>query len=228
VREPQAFLMDEPLSNLDAKLRVGMRAELAALHARLGISTVYVTHDQVEAMTLGTRVAVMRDGRILQVDDPETLYLRPANLFVAAFIGSPSMNLFDLVLDGEELTAPGLRLPLTAGRRPPVADGTHIVVGIRPEDLEDAALEDRGYPTVDVSVAVVERLGSEAHVMFTGGVNGASGSHWAHETGRLFTASVDSATRARAGGALRLAVNPDRYHFFDADSGASLTAGPDR
>jgi multiple sugar transport system ATP-binding protein len=228
VREPLAFLMDEPLSNLDAKLRVGMRAELAALHARLGISTVYVTHDQVEAMTLGTRVAVMRDGRILQVDDPETLYLRPANLFVAAFIGSPAMNLFDVVLDGDELAAPGLRLPLAPGRRPPVPEGTPLVVGIRPEDLQDAALEDHGEPTVDVSVAVVERLGSEAHVMFTGGVNGASGSHQGPERGRLFTASVDPATGARAGGVLRLALHPDRFHFFDAESGASLTNGSGR
>jgi multiple sugar transport system ATP-binding protein len=201
-----------------------MRAELAALHARLGISTVYVTHDQVEAMTLGTRVAVMRDGRILQVDDPETLYLQPANVFVGAFIGSPSMNIFDVVLDGDALVAPELRLPLTAGRRPPVPDGTRLVVGIRPEDLEDATLDDRGHPTVDVSVAVVERLGSEAHVMFTGGVNGASGSHGTHENRRLFTASVDSATRARAGDTLRLAVKPDHFHFFDAETGASLTA----
>jgi multiple sugar transport system ATP-binding protein len=107
-----------------------------------------------------------------------------------------------------------------------VAEGTRLVVGIRPEDLEDAALEDRGQPTVDVSVAVVERLGSEAHVMFTGGVNGASGSHQAHERGRLFTASVDSATGTRAGGALRLALHPDRFHFFDAESGASLTDRP--
>src|SRR5215207_7609751 len=118
VREPNAFLMDEPLSNLDAKLRVDMRAELARLHERLGITTVYVTHDQVEAMTLGTRVAVMRDGTIQQVDTPQTLYREPDNLFVAAFIGSPSMNLVEAELTGGTVDFAGFRLPLSGDRRP--------------------------------------------------------------------------------------------------------------
>ena len=126
VREPQAFLMDEPLSNLDAKLRVDMRAELARLHDRLGITTVYVTHDQVEAMTLGSRVAVMRDGTVQQVDTPQTLYREPINLFVAAFIGSPSMNLVEAQVVGDAVEFAGFRIPLTAGpaaRRRPVRAG---------------------------------------------------------------------------------------------------------
>ena len=118
VREPTAFLMDEPLSNLDAKLRVSMRAELASLHARLGATTVYVTHDQVEAMTLGQRVAVMRDGRILQVDTPQALYRDPVNLFVAAFIGSPAMNLVEARLDGEAVEFGGLRIGVPPEHRP--------------------------------------------------------------------------------------------------------------
>ena len=118
VREPLAFLMDEPLSNLDAKLRVSMRAELASLHARLGATTVYVTHDQVEAMTLGQRVAVMRDGKIQQVDTPQALYRDPVNLFVAAFIGSPAMNLVEAKLDGDAVEFGGHRIPLQPGQRP--------------------------------------------------------------------------------------------------------------
>ena len=118
VREPTAFLMDEPLSNLDAKLRVDMRGELARLHDRLGVTTVYVTHDQVEAMTLGQRVAVMCDGSVQQVDTPQRLYRKPANLFVAAFIGSPSMNLVEAELDEATRRFAGFRIPLTADRRP--------------------------------------------------------------------------------------------------------------
>src|SRR5688500_16840019 len=128
VREPLAFLMDEPLSNLDAKLRVGMRAELASLHARLGATTVYVTHDQVEAMTLGQRVAVMRDGRIQQVDTPQALYRNPVNLFVAAFIGSPAMNLVGARLDGSHVEFGSYRIPLGA-HRPALPDGP-VVLGI--------------------------------------------------------------------------------------------------
>src|SRR4051812_18018950 len=138
VREPKAFLMDEPLSNLDAKLRVGMRAQLAALHARLATTTVYVTHDQTEAMTLGRRVAVLRDGRIQQIDSPQALYRNPSNLFVGAFIGSPAMNLVEPDFDGEAIEFGGHRIPLAPTRRP--APGTRrLVVGIRPEAFEDAA-----------------------------------------------------------------------------------------
>ena len=144
VREPLAFLMDEPLSNLDAKLRVTMRAELSSLHARLGATTVYVTHDQVEAMTLGQRVAVMRDGRIQQVDTPQALYRNPVNLFVAAFIGSPAMNLVEAHLDGDAVEFGGHRIPLQPGHRPDAAG--KVVLGIRPESFEDAAFADAALP----------------------------------------------------------------------------------
>src|SRR5712691_8274058 len=133
VREPTAYLMDEPLSNLDAKLRVSMRAELARLHERLGTTTVYVTHDQIEAMTLGQRVAVMRDGRMQQVDEPQALYRDPVNLFVAAFIGSPSMNLVEAVISDGAAEFAGFRIPLDAARRPAVDDGDSVILGIRPE-----------------------------------------------------------------------------------------------
>src|SRR4051794_37105577 len=140
VRGPKAFLMDEPLSNLDAKLRVSMRAQLASLHARLGTTTVYVTHDQVEAMTLGQRVAVMRDGHILQVDTPQVLYSAPVNLFVAAFIGSPAMNLVDAEIEAGTLSFAGFRLPTALhGTR-------HAIAGIRPEAFEDARFADPSLP----------------------------------------------------------------------------------
>src|SRR5438874_7009162 len=164
VREPRAFLMDEPLSNLDAKLRVTMRAQLASLHSRLGTTTIYVTHDQVEAMTLGRRVAVMRDGRILQVDTPQALYNRPLNLYVAAFIGSPAMNLADAAIVDGNLEFAGFRIPLAADNRP--AGGERVVVGIRPEAFEDAAFADPSFPRLDVSIDVVEDLGSDTHVVF--------------------------------------------------------------
>src|SRR4051812_18830971 len=154
VRQPQAFLLDEPLSNLDAKLRVGMRASLAQLHQRLGVTTVYVTHDQTEAMTLGQRVAVMRDGHILQVDRPQQLYAQPRNLFIAAFIGSPAMNLVEATVEGNEVAFGQYRVPLATSREP-----GRVVLGIRPESFEDAAFAP-GLPTLDVSVEVVEELGS--------------------------------------------------------------------
>src|SRR5438067_9212762 len=161
VRQPQAFLLDEPLSNLDAKLRVGMRASLAPLHQKLGVTTVYVTHDQTEAMTLGQRVAGMRDGHILQCDRPQQLYAKPNNLFIAAFIGSPSMNLVEATYDDGAVRFGQYRVPLAA--RP--ATG-RFVLGIRPESFEDAAFAP-GLPTIRVQVAVVEELGSDAHVFFT-------------------------------------------------------------
>ena len=144
VREPAAFLMDEPLSNLDAKLRVDMRAELARLHDRLGVTTVYVTHDQVEAMTLGTRVAVMRDGTVQQVDTPQALYRDPANLFVAAFIGSPSMNLVEAEVSEDAVEFAGYRIPLTPERRPAGISSGTVILGIRPQDFEDARTADGG------------------------------------------------------------------------------------
>src|SRR5204863_1438606 len=136
IREPKAFLMDEPLSNLDAKLRVGMRASLAQLHARLAVTSLYGTHDQTEAMTLGQRVAVMRDGRIVQVDVPQRLYEDPSDLFVAAFIGSPSMNIVEAAVDGDDIVFGQFRLPLDARRRPP-RGVERVVLGVRPETFDD-------------------------------------------------------------------------------------------
>src|SRR5687767_1450864 len=157
VREPQAFLMDEPLSNLDAKLRVGMRASLSQLHQRLRVTTVYVTHDQVEAMTLGQRVAVMKDGRILQVDTPQALYQHPRDLFVAGFIGSPAMNLVEATVDGAEVALGQFRLPLDARRLPsPAVSGPRVILGIRPEAFEDAAFASSALPTIDAEVVVLE------------------------------------------------------------------------
>src|SRR5690349_18293344 len=154
VREPQAFLMDEPLSNLDAKLRVQMRAELARLRDQLGTTTVYVTHDQVEAMTLGDRVAVMRNGVVQQLDTPQNLYAKPVNMFVAAFIGSPSMNLFEATIENGHVVFGGHRLPVAGGL---VGQSGPVVVGIRPSDFEDAEVwRDDTRAVMDVPVSVVE------------------------------------------------------------------------
>ena len=160
VREPQAFLMDEPLSNLDAKLRVQMRTELARLHKQLATTIVYVTHDQVEAMTLGTRVAVVRDGVLQQVDTPQALFHHPVNLFVAGFIGSPTMNLVEAAVTGDKLEFGGHRLPLPAGGDLDAYNGRRIILGIRPSDFEDAEVwRDERLPVVEVTAEVVEDLG---------------------------------------------------------------------
>jgi multiple sugar transport system ATP-binding protein len=228
VRQPQAFLLDEPLSNLDAKLRVGMRASLAQLHQRLGVTTVYVTHDQTEAMTLGQRVAVMRDGRILQVDRPQQLYEHPRSLFIAAFIGSPAMNLVDATLEADAVCFGQYRVPLAGGRRPRGA-GDRVVLGIRPESFDDAAFAP-GLPRLQVKVAVLEELGSDAHVFFevdaapiTAEVLESVTDGGLLPTERaLFTARVDARTSARVGGTLDLAVDPARFQFFDPESGLRL------
>ena len=232
-REPQAFLMDEPLSNLDAKLRVGMRASLSQLHERLGTTTVYVTHDQVEAMTLGQRVAVMRNGRIVQVDRPQRLYERPRDLYVAAFIGSPAMNLVEATLDGDEVAFGGYRFPLDPQRRP-TRGSRDVVLGVRPECFEDAHFAAAGLPTLETTVEVVEELGSDAHVFFnvdappvTAELLEAAEEDQAsllRNELALFTARVDARTSARPGATLRLAIDPARFHFFDPQTGASLTA----
>jgi multiple sugar transport system ATP-binding protein len=230
VREPQAFLMDEPLSNLDAKLRVGMRASLSQLHQRLGVTTVYVTHDQVEAMTLGQRVAVMKDGHILQVDTPQVLYEHPRDLFVAGFIGSPAMNLVEAMLDGAEVAFGQFRLPLDPLRRPP-PDSGRVILGIRPEAFEDAAFASPALPTLDVDVVVLEELGSDAHVFFRVDATRVAvelegeaddGADLVVERGSLLNARLDPRTTAGVGSSVRLAVDPARFHFFDPDSGASL------
>jgi multiple sugar transport system ATP-binding protein len=235
VREPQAFLMDEPLSNLDAKLRVSMRAQLAALHARLATTTIYVTHDQIEAMTLGQRVAVMREGRIQQVDSPQALYARPANLFVAAFIGSPAMNLVEADVAGGELRFGGYAIPLAAAAAPPTG---RVVAGLRPEAFEDGAFADPSLPRLDVRVEVVEELGADTHVLFSvdaprvdvAEVREAAGDEdaLAAVEGSLFTARVDPATAARPGAPLRLAVDPSRFHYFSPETGLRLEPSRER
>jgi multiple sugar transport system ATP-binding protein len=232
VREPKAFLMDEPLSNLDAKLRVGMRASLAQLHRQLATTTVYVTHDQVEAMTLGQRVAVMRDGRILQVDAPQRLYEQPRDLFVAGFIGSPAMNLVDAVIEGDEVAFGQFRVPLARGRRPRPGSPARVVLGIRPESFEDAVFAGRELPTIDVAVVVLEELGSDAHVFFPVAApritpeaieaEGEDDPTLVVDEHALLNARVDSRTAAVVGETMRLAVDPNRFHFFDPDTGAAL------
>ena len=221
--------MDEPLSNLDAKLRVSMRAQLASLHGRLGATTVYVTHDQVEAMTLGQRVAVMRDGRIQQVDTPQALYARPDTVFVASFIGSPAMNLVLTRLTDGVVELGGHRIALPPSARPDAPDGP-IVAGIRPEAFEDAAFADPSLPVLDVDVLVVEELGSDTHVLF--GVDApraavddqpeAEEDALVGAGGTAFTARVGAATRARAGAPLRIAIDPSAFHFFDPESGVRI------
>jgi multiple sugar transport system ATP-binding protein len=227
VREPKAFLMDEPLSNLDAKLRVSMRAQLGALHSRLGTTTIYVTHDQVEAMTLGQRVAVMREGRILQVDTPHALYTEPKNLFVAAFIGSPAMNLVDAEISEGSVAFGGYRIPA----HPPRSNG-RLIVGIRPEAFEDAAFGDPSLPQIDADVQVVEELGADTHAIFAVDVPPVDVSEVREAAGdeevllpsnrASFTARVDPQTSARVGSRLRLTVDPSRFHYFDPATGLRL------
>ena len=232
IREPVAFLMDEPLSNLDAKLRVGMRASLAELHGRLSVTTIYVTHDQTEAMTLGERVAVMRDGRIVQVDSPQRLYQSPNDLFVAAFIGSPSMNLVEATIDGDTISFGQFRVPLSAARRPPEGEA-RVVLGIRPEAFDDAAFSRTDLPRIDVTADVLEELGADSHVFFrvaaprvtfeTRGEEDDETTILAEHDSR-FTARVDPASTARVGEPLTLTVDPSKFHFFDVRSGESLLA----
>jgi multiple sugar transport system ATP-binding protein len=252
VREPQAFLMDEPLSNLDAKLRVSMRATLNALHKRLGTTTVYVTHDQIEAMTLGDRVAVMKDGRLQQADAPQTLFDEPRNLFVAGFIGSPAMNLVDAELvrdDGPAVVFGSVRLPVPAeaiSRRRGLEDyfGKKLIIGIRPSNFEDAGvLRDSRLPTMTVTASITEELGSEVNVIFeidAPAVTHADTQALAKDVGeeeespvavaashQLWTARVDPHTRARPGSEVTLAVDTSAMHFFDPDTGLAVGL-PDR
>jgi multiple sugar transport system ATP-binding protein len=232
VRDPIAFLMDEPLSNLDAKLRVSMRSALARLHERLGVTTVYVTHDQIEAMTLGQRVAVMRDGLLQQVDTPQTLFNAPANLFVAAFIGSPSMNLVEADVEDREIHFGGYRIPVPAGLDVPRGS---VLVGIRPTDFEHAAAADPGLPRIRVRADVVEELGAESHVMFridaprvaAEAVRAAADTRTDDEAEALFTdderaeftARVDGRFPVPPGSQLELAVHVDGLHFFEPETG---------
>jgi len=243
VREPRAFLMDEPLSNLDAKLRVQMRAELARLRDTLKTTTIYVTHDQVEAMTLGDRVAVMNEGVVQQLDTPQALYNTPANLFVAAFIGSPSMNLIDAHTADGEVRFAEHRLPIPAGLDLHEYQGGGLVLGFRPADFEDAAhADDEGLPTMEVRADVVEELGSEMNVFFridtkpvmTESLRAVAEAEGGDATPlplvaaggqTICTARVSARSGCRVGDPVRLAISPDRLHFFDGVSGAAITAG---
>jgi len=207
VREPKAFLMDEPLSNLDAKLRVQMRADIAALQQRLGVTTVYVTHDQVEAMTMGHRIAVLRDGRLQQCDEPRAVYARPANVFVAGFIGSPAMNLLDAeVRDGSCLLG-DVRVDVSAGAAAAAAGRGRVVVGLRPDALE---LDTDG---LRARVEVVEDVGAEAYAICTAELNGAD---------RRVIARVDPRRPPAQGETVHLRPLGAEAHLFDADSGERL------
>ena len=234
VREPAVYLMDEPLSNLDAKLRVSMRTELARLHERLRTTTVYVTHDQVEAMTLGDRVVVLRDGVIQQVAPPSELYRAPVNLFVAAFIGSPQMNLLEAVVDGDHVVCAGVRIPVRSGRVP--AGTTHVVLGIRPTDVAPAT-SGGSHPVLTGTIAVLEDLGAETHAIMPvdsrrvsseaalAAVNAEEqhqGALLVEDDRALFTARLDAQHGSTVGAELSLAIDPERIHLFDPVSGIAL------
>ncbi len=218
VREPQVFLMDEPLSNLDAKLRVQTRAEIKKLHARLQTTTVYVTHDQVEAMTMGDRIVVMRDGVVQQVDSPLNLYERPANLFVAGFIGSPAMNFIEASLAATDGTAVidagGFRLQVPPDLAPPAAPwmGKQVVFGIRPEDVQDRAYAAADAPagwTITAGVDVHEPLGSDVILYLTVG-------------GHSIVARVDARTTAKMGDTIEVVCNMRKLHLFDPATQAAI------
>jgi multiple sugar transport system ATP-binding protein len=204
VRQPSVFLMDEPLSNLDAKLRVQMRADIAALQSRLGVTTVYVTHDQAEAMTLGHRVAVMRDGRLQQCDVPRELYEHPANTFVAGFIGSPSMNLLEVPVNGKGCSFCGIDVPLPSSR--PTPNGK-VVLGLRPESFDLAP------GGIDAQVEVVEEVGADAYVFCVAEYGG--------ETVKLVARS-DSKRAPEREAKVSLCPRIDEAHVFDAETGARL------
>jgi multiple sugar transport system ATP-binding protein len=250
VREPAAFLMDEPLSNLDAKLRVQMRAEIAKLQSDLGVTTIYVTHDQIEAMTMGDRVAVMRKGELQQVDDPQTLYDRPVNLFVGGFIGSPAMNMLDSEIVasnggigakvGDQTISLGAE---TLEQRPGLKafEGKHVILGIRPEDLEDAALE-TDFPegrTLKGKLELREALGSEimAHFSFKGahaetdetrelardsGAEGTEKQIGAKEDEAVVVGRFGARSRIKVGEELTAIVDTRALHFFDPETGLGI------
>jgi multiple sugar transport system ATP-binding protein len=247
VREPKAFLMDEPLSNLDAKLRVEMRAAVSRLQQRLETTTVYVTHDQTEAMTLGDRVAVMRAGILQQVDSPRELYDNPRNIFVAGFIGSPAMNFFTGAIEENAIRAPMGSIPLNDRlRRTLDSHGKgkrDVVIGVRPEDFEDAEFAPEGHEgwTFDAPIELTESMGSEIYAHFdfeqkdeldsdelrelqadagTSDVPQASGSGHA-------VARVDSASNVKAGQRTTLWLNTEKLHLFDPSDGHSMTRGSD-
>jgi multiple sugar transport system ATP-binding protein len=247
VREPQAFLMDEPLSNLDAKLRVQMRAEIARIQRAFRVTTIYVTHDQSEAMTLGDRVVVMRGGFIQQVESPQRIYERPANLFVAEFIGSPAMNLVEATLeqgeDGLWVQFGSSRLRVTddvTAARPALAHyvGSRVALGIRPEDVEDAAVVPTAVPgrRFGAELDIREDMGAEVYLHLRVDAprvtseavrealepEAAEVAEQTERRGTLFVARVDRETKAREGERIELAVDLRRLHFFDAETGLGI------
>jgi multiple sugar transport system ATP-binding protein len=239
-REPQAFLLDEPLSNLDAKLRTAMRSELARLHERLRVTTVYVTHDQVEAMTLGDRVVVLRDGVVQQAGHPQWLYERPANLFVAAFIGSPAMNLVEADMGDGSARFGGHALPLGADS-PLRGLARRAILGVRPSAFAlDGPRAEPDLPALNVVLGLVEHLGDEVHASFgvdaprvvADAVTAAADTSddgdarlLADDARARFVAILDGRARLRAGDAVTLRVDPTHLHAFDPATGESLTSG---
>ena len=219
VRDPAVFLFDEPLSNLDAKLRVQTRAEISKLHQRLGTTFIYVTHDQVEAMTMATRIAVMKDGLLQQVDSPQNLYDHPGNVFVAGFIGSPSMNFFDATLveqDGKMfIDAGSFKLPIPESKRTQyiAQKGRTIIFGIRPDDVHAANFAPPGITPAPLKadVDVTELMGNEIFLYLLTGK-------------KQFIARVDPRTHARAGESIDLIVNMDNMHLFDPQTEMTLDA----
>ena len=214
VREPKVFLMDEPLSNLDAKLRVQMRTEIASLHNRLKSTIIYVTHDQTEAMTLGTRIVVLKDGVIMQVDSPQKLYNEPNNLFVAGFIGSPQMNFVDAVckVEGSKVTLTfdktTVTLPEAKAKKLMNYNGKKVIMGIRPEDINEATTEKDGI--MEVELTGYELLGSESLVYYS-------------VAGTQMTAKVDARSSARRGSRVKLAIDPQMIHVFDKETELTIT-----
>jgi multiple sugar transport system ATP-binding protein len=246
VRDPQVLLLDEPLSNLDAALRVEMRTELKRIHYTIGTTAVYVTHDQVEAMTLGDRVAVLRAGVLEQLDTPLGLYRQPANVFVAGFIGSPAMNLVEATVHSANVTFGGYSLPVPAGVDLAEYEGRRIILGFRPTELEDAVLSaDPTLPVIEATVDVVEELGPEVHLECR--LNGRSETDEdvsfmqfssrgqatttpadaAGDRG-LLRAIVDPRTQAARGERMRLSLKPGGLHFFDGDTGGAIGRGSRR
>ena len=220
VRNPKVFLMDEPLSNLDAKLRVQMRIEIAKLHQRLGTTIIYVTHDQTEAMTLGTRIVVMRDGVVQQVDTPQNLYDKPVNLFVAGFMGSPQMNFLDAVVEVQGETAylkiADKSIPLNAEKSKKIIDGGYdgktVTFGIRPEDVYDSEMMVEANPlsVFEATIRVYELLGAEVFLYF--------------DLDEFpMTARVDPRTTARPGDVVRFAFDTDKIHVFDKETSQIIT-----
>jgi multiple sugar transport system ATP-binding protein len=259
VREPKAFLMDEPLSNLDAKLRVQMRTEIAKLHNRIGTTSIYVTHDQTEAMTMADRIVVLKDGLVQQIDSPQMMYDRPDNVFVAGFIGSPAMNFIQAHLEKENggyvvkfgntslsLTQEEIGQAKEKGYDPEKFSGKEVVLGIRPEDIEDAGTEaaaavggSEGPNAMEVEAQVIESMGSEKYIYFDVGkeqhahlrsvaemtdeVGGgaeeeASGESAADTTGELMVARVSPESQAREGEQMRLVIDPSKVHLFDPET----------